>query len=118
MENTKSATSQHTGEFIILMAMLMSMVALAIDAILPAFTSIGASYNVTDISELQWLIGALFFGLALGQLFFGPLSDSIGRKPAIYAGICVYISGALLSAFAPSYVKAASAFNMTRVSTS
>jgi MFS transporter, DHA1 family, multidrug resistance protein len=103
MENTKSTTSQHTGEFIILMAMLMSMVAMAIDAILPAFTSIGASYNVTDISELQWLIGALFLGLALGQLFFGPLSDSIGRKPAIYAGICVYISGALLSAFAPSY---------------
>lgn len=103
MENTKPAKSQHTGEFIILMAMLMSMVAMAIDAILPAFTSIGASYNVTDISELQWLIGALFLGLALGQLFFGPLSDSIGRKPAIYAGICVYIFGALLSAFAPSY---------------
>ncbi|NVJ90556.1 MAG: multidrug effflux MFS transporter [Methylocystaceae bacterium] len=103
MENTKSARSQHTGEFIILMAILMSMVAMAIDAILPAFTAIGASYNVTDISELQWLIGALFLGLALGQLFFGPLSDSIGRKPGIYAGICVYISGALLSAFAPSY---------------
>lgn len=103
MENTKSSTSQNTGEFIILMAMLMSMVALAIDAILPAFTSIGASYDVTDISELQWLIGALFLGLALGQLFFGPLSDSIGRKPAIYVGICVYIFGALLSAFAPSY---------------
>ena len=85
------------------MAILMSMVAMAIDAILPAFTAIGASYNVTDISELQWLIGALFLGLALGQLFFGPLSDSIGRKPGIYAGICVYILGALLSAFAPSY---------------
>ncbi|GGF67275.1 Bcr/CflA family drug resistance efflux transporter [Terasakiella brassicae] len=95
--------NQHTGEFIALMAFLMSLVALAIDAILPAFHAVGASYDIIDENRLQLLVGVLFLGMAIGQLFYGPLSDSIGRKPATYIGLILFIVGALVSAFAPTY---------------
>jgi DHA1 family bicyclomycin/chloramphenicol resistance-like MFS transporter len=95
--------NQHTGEFIALMAFLMSLVALAIDAILPAFHAIGSTYGIIEENRLQLLVGVLFLGMAIGQLFYGPLSDSVGRKPATYVGLILFIVGALVSAFAPSY---------------
>ena len=93
----------NTGEFIALMAMLMSLVALSIDAILPAFHKIGASFQITDENQLQLIIGSLFLGLTVGQLLYGPLSDSIGRKPAIYLGLVLFAIGSLVSAFSSDY---------------
>ncbi|MBT8299708.1 MAG: Bcr/CflA family drug resistance efflux transporter, partial [Maribacter sp.] len=67
-------------EFVALMASLMSIVALAIDALLPAIAKIGISINSLDATDNQLLITMIFLGLGLGQLFFGPLSDCYGRK--------------------------------------
>jgi DHA1 family bicyclomycin/chloramphenicol resistance-like MFS transporter len=41
--------------------------------------------------------------MACGLLFYGPLSDSTGRKPAIYVGLVLFLSGCLLSVFATSF---------------
>lgn len=82
---------QSQTEFIILMASLMSIVALAIDAILPALEVIGNSVGTTDPTQNQLLITMIFLGLGCGQLIFGPLSDSIGRKPTIYIGFAVFV---------------------------
>ncbi len=103
MTSTSLVQKQNTGEFVALMAFLMSLVALAIDAVLPAFQSIGSSYDISDENRLQLIIGILFLGLAVGQLFFGPISDFLGRKVAIYIGVGLFIVGSLISAFAPSY---------------
>lgn len=89
-------------EFILLMAALMSIVALAIDAILPAVSEIGAaikSYNATDN---QMLITMIFLGLGVGQLFFGPLSDCYGRKPIVYMGFVVFTVASIICLFAPN----------------
>ncbi|OPX55352.1 MFS transporter, DHA1 family, bicyclomycin/chloramphenicol resistance protein [Oceanospirillum multiglobuliferum] len=91
------------GEFIALLALLMSLVALAIDAVLPAMLQVGHALQVTDTNQLQLMIGVVFLGLAIGQIFYGPLSDSVGRKPAIYLGLVVFFIGSAISVLAESY---------------
>ena len=83
--------------------MMMSLTALSIDAMLPALAQIGRDLNVQNANSRQLVISVLFFGLAVGQLFFGPLSDKTGRKPAIYAGFACFIAGSLVSMFAISF---------------
>ena len=78
-------------EFIVLMAALMSIVALSIDALLPALPAIGDYLGVNDPLENQKLITMIFLGLGIGQLIFGPLSDSLGRKPIVYIGFGLFI---------------------------
>jgi len=78
-------------EFIALMASLMSIVALSIDALLPALPEIGAYFNVENINDHQKMITMIFLGLGFGQLIFGPLSDSFGRKRIVYAGFITFL---------------------------
>lgn len=78
-------------EFVTLMASLMSVVALAIDALLPALDIIGITIGTTEIVDNQLLITMIFLGLGFGPLVFGPLSDSIGRKPVVYMGFALFI---------------------------
>jgi len=89
-------------EFIALMASLMSVVALSIDALLPALATIGISINSLNPTDNQLLITMIFLGLGIGQLFFGPLSDSIGRKPVVYIGFMLFTISSLLCIWAPN----------------
>ncbi len=91
------------GEFIPLIALLMALVALAIDAVLPALPAIGEALAVLRPNDLQYVIVAIFLGLGIGQILFGPLSDGIGRKPAIYAGLILFMAGCLLSMVATAF---------------
>lgn len=88
------------GEFVALMAMMISLTALSIDAMLPALTEIGSDLGVTEANDNQLIISILFLGLAFGQLFYGPLSDGIGRKPSVYIGLLFFAIGCLVSIFA------------------
>ncbi|PKP08498.1 MAG: Bcr/CflA family drug resistance efflux transporter [Bacteroidetes bacterium HGW-Bacteroidetes-3] len=89
-------------EFIALMAALMSIVALAIDALLPALELIGFSIGTTQVIDNQLLITMIFLGLGLGPLFFGPISDSLGRKPVVYMGFSIFIIASLICVFSKS----------------
>ncbi|SLN60317.1 multidrug effflux MFS transporter [Oceanibacterium hippocampi] len=91
------------AEFVALMALLISLTAMSIDAILPALTEIGAALGVVNENNNQLLVTALFIGFSFGQIFYGPLSDSIGRKNAIYLGLFIFMTGCLLSLFAADF---------------
>ncbi len=91
------------GEFVPLIALLMSLVALAIDAMLPALPAIGRDLGAARPNDVQFVITAAFLGLGLGQMIFGPLSDRIGRRPAINAGLALFAVGCLMSVFAPDF---------------
>lgn len=103
MSQSARADALRTVEFVPLVALLMSLVALAIDAMLPALPMIGRDLGVQRPNDVQFVITSLFLGLALGQVLFGPLSDRIGRKPAIYAGLTLFMAGCVVSIFASSF---------------
>lgn len=84
-------------EFIALMAFLMSNVALAIDGILPGLADIGHALSHTESNDLQGIITMIFLGIGIGQLFFGTLSDSLGRKPIVYAGMIIFIAASFFA---------------------
>lgn len=83
--------------------MLMSLAAMAIDSMLPALPGIGADLGVVDANDTQLVVSGMFLGLALAQVFFGPLSDSVGRKPALYLGLGIFVVGSALAAAAASF---------------
>lgn len=89
-------------EFIALMASLMSIVALSIDALLPALEHIGVSIGIKDSTDNQLLVTMIFLGLGFGQLIFGPISDSLGRKPVIYMGFAVFVIASFICVTATS----------------
>jgi len=74
----------------------MSLVALSIDALLPALEQIGIFIGTDQSSDNQLLITMIFLGLGVGQLVFGPISDSIGRKPSIYFGFAIFVLASFL----------------------
>jgi MFS transporter, DHA1 family, multidrug resistance protein len=90
--------------FVALMASCMALGALAVDVVIPAFADIRTEYGFApESTEPSRMITVFFVGLALGQIFYGPLSDRFGRKPLIYAGLVLYIGGAVVSSFVPTF---------------
>lgn len=91
-------------EFIALMAIMMSLTALSIDAMLPALSIIGGDLGVQNSNDNQLTISSLFLGIAIGQLIYGPVSDSIGRKKPLYVGLIIFLLGILISVVATSLI--------------
>lgn len=81
----------------------MSLVAMAIDMILPALPAIAVEFGLADVRQAQYIITGVFAGMIAGKLLFGPLSDAWGRKPAIYIGLVFFISGSILCYFSTQF---------------
>lgn len=80
----------------------MSLVALSIDALLPAMNAIGVTIKSNQSGNNQLLITMIFLGLGMGQLLSGPLSDSFGRKPIVYIGFLVFVVASFICVSATS----------------
>ncbi len=90
-------------EFIALAAFMMSVFALSIDITIPALALIGRDLAVANANDAQYIVSVLVLGMALGQIFYGPLSDSIGRKPSIYVGLALFSAGSVISMVATDF---------------
>ena len=90
-------------EFVALVSFTMGLMSLSIDNVLPAFGAIQASLGVADANAMQLLIFAYMIAFALMQIVYGPLSDVIGRRPAMMIGLAVYCVGTVVAIFAPSF---------------
>ncbi len=100
---TQTKPALALGEFVPLMAVMISLVALSIDAMLPALPDIGRDLGIAATNDQQLVISALFLGLGLAQIVYGPLSDSIGRKPAIHSGYVFFVIGCLMSIYSTTF---------------
>ncbi|REK11721.1 MAG: MFS transporter [Actinobacteria bacterium] len=90
-------------EFITILALMMSITALSVDLMLPALGAIREDFGLApDSTAVAGLVTTYILGVSLSQLVYGVLSDRYGRKPLIYAGLFVYLLGALASVLAPS----------------
>jgi len=92
-----------TVEFVLLIALLNALTAMSIDTMLPAIGVIANELGAADPNNRQFIITALFGGMTLGTLIYGPASDSIGRKPAIFIGLAIFAVGALMCLFATNF---------------
>jgi MFS transporter, DHA1 family, multidrug resistance protein len=78
-------------EFILLMALLMSLTAMSIDIMLPALPDIGRTLAVGNANRLPLVVTCFMFGAAAGQLVWGPLADRFGRRLPLLAGIMLFV---------------------------
>ena len=90
-------------EFVPLAALMTSLVALSIDAMLPALGQIGEQLGLSDPNRAQLVVGSMLLGLGLGQLFYGPVSDSVGRKPCIHVGLGIFIAASIVATLAHDF---------------
>src|SRR5215472_1679159 len=85
------------------MATMTALIALSIDMMLPALPAIAATLGVQRANDTQLIVSLVFLGFGFGQFFYGPIFESVGRKPAVYVGLALFSTGCLLALVARSF---------------
>lgn len=89
-------------EFVALMGILTATIAFSIDAMLPALPSIAESLSPGEPNRVQLIVTVFVFGVGIGTLLVGALSDAFGRKPVMAGFAALFIVGAAAGAMADS----------------
>ena len=97
------APAKPTSKFgiIVLLGSLTAFGALSIDMYLPALPAIASDFDAGP-GDVERTLASFLIGLAAGQMFYGPLSDRIGRRIPLIVGIVIYVLASLLCAVAES----------------
>ena len=83
-------TEMGFAEFVALMALMMGLTALTVDIMLPALADIGQALRIAEPNDRQLVITYYLVGFAFGQIIFGPISDRLGRKKPLAAGLIIF----------------------------
>src|SRR3954451_7483827 len=96
-------SSRERLRLVLVLGSLIALGPLTIDMYLPALPTITENLRTTAAAAQLTLTGTLI-GLALGQLLIGPMSDAVGRRKPLLAGVAVHITASVLSVFAPNLI--------------
>lgn len=88
-------------ELIVLLGALTVFAPLATDMYLPALPTLEREFR-TSMLGVQATLAAFFIGFAVGQIFFGPVTDRFGRRPPLYAGLLLFAAASFGCAVAPT----------------
>ena len=80
---------RHNGT-ITLLGLLTALTPLSVDMYLPALPSLVQEFSAKE-GHVQLSLASFFLGLAIGQAFYGPMSDRFGRKLPLYAGLVLFV---------------------------
>jgi DHA1 family bicyclomycin/chloramphenicol resistance-like MFS transporter len=101
------APSPHPGmgfpQFVVLMAAMMALSAMGIDAMLPALPQIAHTFQIAQANQQQLVVTVFLLSFGAAQLIFGPLVDRYGRKPILLWGLVFYGLFSLVAALAPTF---------------
>lgn len=84
-----------------LLALLTFSGTLAMHIFVPALPIAAAGLHAKP-GTMQLTVSLYIVGLAVGQLFYGPLSDRFGRRPVLIGGLALYAAAGLAAALAPN----------------
>jgi len=84
-----------------LLAALSAVAPLTTDMYLPSLPNIAQQLSAST-AQVQLTISAYLIGFALGQIFYGPLSDRHGRKPVLLCAVALYCVASLVCALSTS----------------
>lgn len=93
--------SQSLTRQAIVLGLLMAVGPFAIDMYLPGFAAIAHAFAVTE-GEVQLSLVSFFVAMAIGQVVYGPVSDMIGRRIPVLAGLGLFVVASIGCAFANS----------------
>jgi DHA1 family bicyclomycin/chloramphenicol resistance-like MFS transporter len=86
---------------IVILGSMIAVAPMSIDMYLPSLPTLERVFSA-DMASVQLTLAAFFVGLALGQLVYGPLSDRLGRKGPLAAGLGLYVLASAGCALAPT----------------
>jgi DHA1 family bicyclomycin/chloramphenicol resistance-like MFS transporter len=90
------------AEFVMVMAAVMALTALATSMMLAVLAEIGKTFGV-DTTRTQSVLTAFFIGFSVGQFVVGPVSDRFGRRAVLLGGLTLYLIASALCVVAPSF---------------
>jgi DHA1 family bicyclomycin/chloramphenicol resistance-like MFS transporter len=94
-------TSRGHTEIIVWLGTLTAFAPMSIDMYLPALPTIGQAFSATQ-GHVQLSLASFFLGMAIGQAFYGPLTDRFGRKRPLFAGLLLFVIASAGCALATS----------------
>ena len=101
--STAKAAAMSTKEFVVLMALCISLNAIGVDTMLPALDEIAQHYRIEYSNHQQWIVFSYVLGFGIPQLFAGPLSDRFGRKKILRVSFFFYIICGFACMFMPNF---------------
>ncbi|MDQ4007406.1 MAG: multidrug effflux MFS transporter [Actinomycetota bacterium] len=96
-------TGRRYVQLVLVLGALIALGPLTIDMYLPALPDLARDLDASD-AGVQFTLTGMLAGLACGQLVIGPLSDAVGRRRPLLAGVALHAVASVLCALAPDVV--------------